>query len=102
MELLIEIADKLQSLNRILFVGLGIDVGGLQCLSRLPNLKAITWVLEGRMAVRGEGLPEEAISKAFESFEVKPKVEVIRYVGHDLYRDYVTYGPNASRFPFWM
>jgi hypothetical protein len=54
------------------------------------------------MAVRGEGLPEEAISKAFESFEVKPKVEVIRYVGHDLYRDYVTYGPNASRFPFWM
>jgi hypothetical protein len=55
------------------------DLDNLQCLSRLRNLKSITWVFPPlhRSYVKGDGLPEDALSKAFESFEVKPKIQVM-------------------------
>jgi hypothetical protein len=86
--LLMEITENLRYLREILFVDVGIDVGNVQCLSRLRNLKSITWMFEDpnpgfgedsyECLVRGDGLPEEALAKAFESFEVKPKIEIVR------------------------
>jgi hypothetical protein len=79
MDLLGEISDEVPDLREILFVNVGMDVGRLQCLSQLRSLKSITWVFERDFCqIQGEGTPEEALPKAFESFATKPKVKVIR------------------------
>jgi hypothetical protein len=54
----------------------GMDVGRAQCLSRLRNLNSIQWDIERDGGILGEGPPEEAVAKAFESFEVKLKIRV--------------------------
>jgi F-box domain len=71
-----KITNRLQHLTRILFVYVGVDPDELRCLSRLRNLKSITWVL-GESFIWGDRLPEDGLSEAFESFEVKPKIEVV-------------------------
>jgi hypothetical protein len=79
MDVLNEISRKIHDLRDIMFVNVGMDVGRLECLSRLHSLKSITWVFERDFCqIQGEGTPEEALAKAFEYFPTKPKIEVIR------------------------
>jgi hypothetical protein len=78
MDLLVEITLQVHHLKDILFVNVGMDVGHLQCLSRLHSLKSITWLFERDFCqILGEGTPEEALAKVFQSFATKPKIKVI-------------------------
>lgn len=85
MYMVIEITDKLAHLKRLLLVNFGLDFGNLQCLSRLCNLESITCVLREDSYICGEATPEEALAKAFESFEAKPKIEVVSWNGSLFY-----------------
>jgi hypothetical protein len=68
------------------------DFEGLQCLERLCNLESITCVFGGKGGhIWGQAVPEERLAKVFESFKVKPKVEVI--MGGKLYHG------NVDRWP---
>jgi hypothetical protein len=73
-----EITDKLQSLERIVFVYVGMDVTYLQCLMHLCNLKSLKWMIGKDDVIPWE--VEETLAKVFEHFEVKPKIEVKGWV----------------------
>jgi hypothetical protein len=79
MDIVTAITENLQHVRHLVFVCVGIDVGRVQCLSRLWNLKSIQWDIESNRGILGEGSPKEAVAKAFESFEVKPKIRVDTY-----------------------
>lgn len=91
--LLDEITRSLQYVKHLLFVTVGMDVGKVQCLSRLRNLNSMQWVIDRDANVLGEGSPEEALARAFESFEVKPKIRVDTM-------DYSRVYGKMSRFPY--
>jgi F-box domain len=77
------VAQHLRPLEHFSLLNLGMDVGNLECLSRLRNLKSITWELQSDKGyIRGDGLPEEALAKAFKSLAVKPKIEVFMNGGY--------------------
>jgi F-box domain len=78
MDIVVAISENLQHINHIVFAGMGMDLRRVQCLSRLRNLKSIHWELPRYKAVLGEGLPEEVVAKAFESFEVEPEIQITR------------------------
>jgi hypothetical protein len=73
--LLMEIAENLRYLREISFVDMRVDVG-----QALKEDGIGSEVDSYGCLVQGDGLPEEALAKAFESFEVKPKISIIRRV----------------------
>lgn len=98
MDRITEITENWHYLHHILFVHVGMDVTKLQCLSRLRNLKSITWDVGWFQAyVQGGRGVEQVLARAFESFEVKPRIEV---VGNDPQYSYGhgSYG-YKSRWP---
>jgi hypothetical protein len=98
MDRIAEMTETWQYLHHIVFVHVGMDVTKLQCLSRLRNLKSITWDVGWFQAyVHGGRGVEQALAKAFESFEVKPRIEVVGNDPHYSY-GYGSYG-YKSRWP---
>jgi hypothetical protein len=78
MDLVSEITDNLRSMNYLFFVYVGMDVRDLHRLSRLCNLKSITWVFSGDLyLIWGEGEAEEALADIFDSCDLKPKIDVM-------------------------
>jgi hypothetical protein len=76
-----EIADKSSELQHVVFANVAMDLGNLQCLSRLSKLQSITWMMQDGDEIdfiRGDGSPEEALGKVFESFESVPRIQIVR------------------------
>jgi hypothetical protein len=92
-----EIADKSPDLQHLFFANVAMDLDNLQRLARIRKLRSIKWVLghdEKRYCIRGEGSPEEALGKVFESFESAPRIQFVTGASVDWIRDQVEGWPS--------
>jgi hypothetical protein len=80
-ELFTEIASKSPDLQHLFLANVAMDLDNLQHLARLRKLRSIKWVMgnddEKGYCIRGDGSPEEALGKVFESFETAPRIQVV-------------------------